>query len=72
MISLEAKVMNINERVHKIKDFKAAWMTPKGLTFDLGTAIEVCKTCNFDPDLTIRPVVVAVSEESDDIFEVVH
>ncbi len=55
----------------RIARYAPAFMTPKGITTSLVDAVDVCKANDMVPDLTIRPVVIAIAEGDDNVFEIV-
>lgn len=61
MISLEKKEIFLRGQAKPIAEFQVWFRTPLGITDDLDFAITRCKEQDWEPQLTIVPVVVALS-----------
>lgn len=60
MISFQNKEMGFSTQMHPIKSFVVYFKTAKGLCGTLDEAVEVCKSMDLDPDISIQPVPAAV------------
>ena len=63
-------IIDIYGKSHQIGKTEVGYQTPKGITKNLTTAVEVCQSCDFDPDLTIRPIVLVIAEDDENVYEV--
>lgn len=62
MISFEYGTLIFGDKTEQIKNFKVHFQTPFGLCESMEQAVGACKSRDMDPELNIRPVVVAEGE----------
>jgi hypothetical protein len=66
MINLESGKMTVNgEDWYPIARWEVWFMTPFGVCKDLGPAVRLLKGRDLEPDMTIVPVTVAISQNND-------
>ncbi len=62
MLSYEFGKIIFGDKTETIKQFNVHFQTPFGLCASLEQAVLACKSRDIDPELNIRPVVVAEGE----------
>ena len=72
MIDFKSKQINLGQVSHEITDFEVWFQTPKGTSTTLHEALKVCEDLGLDPELSIRPVPVAVSCDPIDSIILAH
>lgn len=69
MIDLEHDRLSLNE-VHDVKAYQVWWTTPLGIFPKKEDAIQRIKALDLDPNLVVRGIVVAVTDNPD-VYEVI-
>ena len=60
--------LRTGEIAEDIVKWDVAWMTPKGLLLKLDDAIAWCKSVDLDPNMILRPIVIARTENDYEAF----
>lgn len=68
MVSYEYRTITIRGESQTIKEFVAAFATPFGICDTVEQAIQACKSRDMDPELNIKPVVLAVGETTYEVL----
>lgn len=63
MVFFSSMTMTVPMGVAKITVWDTVFLTPFGFTPKLEDAVQACKDHDLDPDVCVRPIPVAVSED---------
>lgn len=62
MVYVDTNEIIQGEKTEPIKKWEVWFMIPFGLTPDFKQAVDACKKVDFDPQMNVVPVPVAISE----------
>lgn len=70
MVSFEDKLIRLGEKLYKITGFEVWFSTPRGLSKNIDEAVKVCNSLDCNPELAIKPVSVAVTDQ-ENVYELI-
>lgn len=70
MVSLQDRLIKLNDIVYPIIGFEVWFSTPRGLCTTLNQAVEIVSSLGLDPELNVKAVSVAISDH-DGVYEAI-
>ena len=71
MVSLEEGIIRLGHKVYEIDRYEVWFSTPRGLSSNIGDAIDVCKVMDVNPEINIKALPVAVAKDVENVYEII-